>query len=60
MPLEVDDEYWEHEDPAMAWVQPPGKPPMISAFNCWIKLTEIAAFALRTLVSKDYQNFYCR
>ncbi|KAI0789145.1 fungal-specific transcription factor domain-containing protein [Abortiporus biennis] len=49
MPLEVDDEYWEHEDSNMAFIQPPGKPPQISAFVCWIKLTQIAALALRKL-----------
>ncbi|CAL1706909.1 unnamed protein product [Somion occarium] len=49
MPLQVDDEYWENEDPALAFRQPPDKPCITAFFNCWIKLTQIAAFALRTL-----------
>ncbi|TCD69801.1 hypothetical protein EIP91_006114 [Steccherinum ochraceum] len=53
MPLEVDDEYWENEDPALAFKQPPGKPSRVSAFICWIKLTRIAAHALRTLYALE-------
>ncbi|THU95658.1 hypothetical protein K435DRAFT_966309 [Dendrothele bispora CBS 962.96] len=49
LPLEVDDEYWETEDPSAAFKQPEGVPCKITAFNLWIKLTQIIAFALRTL-----------
>lgn len=50
LPIEVDDEYWQTEDPALAFKQPPGKPSKIVHLVYWIKLTQIAAFALRTLV----------
>jgi hypothetical protein len=50
LPLEVDDEYWEHEDPAQAFKQPEGKPCSITAFVLFIRLTQIKAFALRTIV----------
>ncbi|KAH8080269.1 fungal-specific transcription factor domain-containing protein [Cristinia sonorae] len=53
MPLEVDDEYWENDDPALAFQQPKGKPSTVSAFSCWIRLTRIAAHALRTLYALE-------
>lgn len=53
LPLEVDDEYWETEDPAHAFQQPPGKPAKIAAFNSYLKLTRIAAYALRNLYALD-------
>ena len=51
LPLECDDEYWINEDPSLAFKQPPGKPSTISFFNCVIRLNQIHAFALRTIVS---------
>lgn len=50
LPLEVDDEYWETEDSEKAFQQPLGKPSKIAAFNSHLKLTKIAAYALRTIV----------
>ena len=50
MPLEVDDEYWENEDPELAFRQPEGKPSLVSGFVQWIKLSHIIAYALKTLV----------
>ncbi len=50
MPLEVDDEYWENDDPELAWHQPEGKPSLVSGFVQWIKLSHIIAYALKTLV----------
>ncbi|KAI0675220.1 fungal-specific transcription factor domain-containing protein [Trametes maxima] len=49
MPLEVDDEYWETEDPELAFRQPAGKPSIVTGFVCWIKLSHIVAFTLKTL-----------
>ncbi|KAH9948554.1 fungal-specific transcription factor domain-containing protein [Amylocystis lapponica] len=49
LPLEVDDEYWENDNPELAFQQPCSKPSTVSAFVYWIKLSQIAAFALRTL-----------
>lgn len=53
LPLEVDDEYWETEDPEKAFQQPPGKPSKIAAFNSYLKLTKISAYALRTIYALD-------
>lgn len=50
MPMEVDDEYWVHPDPEQAFKQPPGKPSKATAFNCLMRLNQILAFALRTIV----------
>ncbi|EEB89361.1 hypothetical protein MPER_12550 [Moniliophthora perniciosa FA553] len=48
-PLDVEDEFWENEDPQLAFQQPPGKPSKITAFILWLSLTQIMAFALRTI-----------
>ncbi|KAF8844397.1 hypothetical protein BDN67DRAFT_1008235 [Paxillus ammoniavirescens] len=53
LPLEVDDEYWETEDAEKAFQQPPDKPSKIAAFNSYLKLTKIAAYALRTIYAFD-------
>ncbi|CAA7261683.1 unnamed protein product [Cyclocybe aegerita] len=50
-PIECDDEYWETEDPEQAFKQPLGKPCIITAFVCHLKMCEILAFTLRTLYS---------
>ena len=52
MPAECDDEYWFHDDPAQAFKQPAGKPSIISAFNALIRLMQIQAATLRTIVSR--------
>ncbi|KAK1231046.1 Gypsy retrotransposon integrase-like protein 1 [Marasmius sp. AFHP31] len=49
LPVECDDEYWEHEDPEKAFQQPPGKPSTLSSFIATIKLCEILAMVLRTM-----------
>ena len=59
LPLEVDDDYWEHPDASQAFKQPPGMPSSISFFNCFLKLTQILAFALRTIVSRFIGFFVC-
>lgn len=51
LPLEVDDEFWENEDPELAFRQPEGKPALVSCFVHWIKLSHVVAYALKTLVS---------
>ncbi|KAF9241629.1 fungal-specific transcription factor domain-containing protein [Melanogaster broomeanus] len=53
LPLEVDDEYWEPEDAEKAFQQPPDKPSRIAAFNSYLKLTKIAAYAMRTIYALD-------
>jgi hypothetical protein len=53
-PEEVDDEFWENEaHPEQAFVQPQGKPSLVAAFNARIKLSQILAFALRTVGASD-------
>lgn len=50
LPLEVDDEYWENEDPELAFRQPEGKPSRVTAYNLWLRLTDIIDLVLRTFV----------
>ncbi|XP_006459669.1 hypothetical protein AGABI2DRAFT_218980, partial [Agaricus bisporus var. bisporus H97] len=51
LPVECDDEYWEHPDPEKRWKQPPGKPSLVASFLCFLKLSQVLAFALRTIYS---------
>lgn len=51
LPTECDDEYWNHPDPNLAWKQPSGKASIVTFFNCFLRLNQILAFALRTIVS---------
>ncbi|KAF5342022.1 hypothetical protein D9611_002055 [Ephemerocybe angulata] len=51
MPIECDDEYWDHPDPEQRWKQPPGKPSLITAFILYLKLNQVLAFSLRTIYS---------
>ncbi|KDR68550.1 hypothetical protein GALMADRAFT_256803 [Galerina marginata CBS 339.88] len=51
LPVDCDDEYWENEDPAKRFKQPPGKPSLITAFILYLKLHQILAFSLRTIYS---------
>ncbi|KAF8628855.1 hypothetical protein AX15_003649 [Amanita polypyramis BW_CC] len=51
-PVQCDDEYWEiDENSYVTFNQPPGKPSYITGFIAHLKLTEILAFAMRTLYS---------
>jgi len=49
LPLEVDDEYYD--EVKKEWKQPEGKPARISAFNHYVKLQGILAYAIRTVYS---------
>jgi hypothetical protein len=53
MPLEVDDEYWETASPGAAFTQPTGSPSKVAAFTARIKLSQIVAFALRTVCASE-------
>lgn len=55
LPLEVDDEYW---DSAYDFKQPPAVPSKISAFNQFIKITQIMAFTLRTVYAVDTSKVF--
>ncbi|GLB37480.1 putative fungal specific transcription factor [Lyophyllum shimeji] len=58
LPLEVDDEYWEAEDPAMSFRQPEGVPAKICLFNQVIKLSQVMAFALKTVYVVDRSKIF--
>lgn len=50
-PLEVDDDFWVPADPSLpTFVQPEGKPSAITGFVCMLKLNQIIAQTLRTIV----------
>ncbi|KAJ7617620.1 fungal-specific transcription factor domain-containing protein [Mycena polygramma] len=51
LPTECDDEYWQHEDPACSFRQPPGKPSRVAFFNSFLRLNNILAFSLYLLYS---------
>ncbi|KAF8995120.1 fungal-specific transcription factor domain-containing protein [Cyathus striatus] len=51
MPIECDDEYWEHPDPRHRFKQPEGVPSTVTAFNQHLRLTKIMTFALTTVYS---------
>ncbi|KAJ7578642.1 fungal-specific transcription factor domain-containing protein [Mycena floridula] len=49
LPIECDDEYWEHPDPAKAFQQPVDKPSKVTSFICFIQLMDLMATAVRKL-----------
>ncbi|KAI0047765.1 hypothetical protein FA95DRAFT_1492043 [Auriscalpium vulgare] len=53
LPLDVDDEYWENEDPKLAFKQPAGKTSMVAAYICWLRLTDIFAYVMRVFYSTE-------
>ncbi|KAI0749212.1 fungal-specific transcription factor domain-containing protein [Daedaleopsis nitida] len=51
LPTECDDEYWAGGESEPPFKQPPGKPSRIAFFNCFVRLHQILAFAMRTIYS---------
>ncbi|KAI0090934.1 fungal-specific transcription factor domain-containing protein [Irpex rosettiformis] len=51
LPVECDDEYWVQDGNALYFVQPPDKEPTVAYFNCFLRLNQIQAFAMRTVYS---------
>jgi hypothetical protein len=51
LPIECDDEYWEHPDPSQCFKQPPGKPSTVAYFIAYLKLSQVLAMTLRTIYS---------
>ncbi|KAH9926304.1 uncharacterized protein BXZ73DRAFT_49447 [Epithele typhae] len=49
LPMECDDEYWLDDLGKPSFKQPDGKPSKITAFNCYIRLSQILLFAVRTI-----------
>ncbi|KAG6901652.1 hypothetical protein C0995_009543 [Termitomyces sp. Mi166 len=50
-PIECDDEYWEHPDPAKRFKQPPNKPSYVTGFVTLLKLNQVLTIILRTIYS---------
>jgi len=51
LPVECDDEYWVQDGSTLQFLQPDDKPPITSFFNCFLRLNQIQAFAMRTIYS---------
>jgi hypothetical protein len=51
-PLEVDDNFWDNNDPQLSFQQPPDKPSTVTAFILWLQLTDFTASALHYFVSR--------
>ena len=56
LPVDCDDEYWDHPDPEQRFKQPENKPSLISAFILYIKLNQILSKCL-TIVSLFILHF---
>ncbi|KAK0205018.1 hypothetical protein DFS33DRAFT_1382918 [Desarmillaria ectypa] len=63
MPIECDDEYWEHPNPSRAFKQPAGKLSTVTFWVKYLELLEIFAFMHRTIcavkrsaISKDVRG----
>ena len=57
-PIECDDEYWVTPDPEKAFKQPEGKPSTAAFFVSTLRLKQIQALALRTIVRDFYPREY--
>ena len=51
LPTECDDEYWLTPEGEPLFKQPPGKPSKVTAFVYMLRLGQILAFSMRTIVS---------
>ncbi|KAJ3793177.1 fungal-specific transcription factor domain-containing protein [Lentinula aff. detonsa] len=49
LPIECDDEFWEHPDPEQAFKQPQGRPSLMTFWTTHLKLMDILAFAQKNL-----------
>ncbi|KAI0337246.1 hypothetical protein BDW22DRAFT_1364331 [Trametopsis cervina] len=49
--IECDDEYWTQTGATVEFRQPTDKSPRVSFFNCFLRLNQIQAFAMRTIYS---------
>ncbi|KAJ3710185.1 fungal-specific transcription factor domain-containing protein [Lentinula raphanica] len=49
LPIDCDDEYWEHSDPDRAFQQPPGIPSSTSYWIAFLKLMDILGLTLHTI-----------
>ncbi|KAF8658322.1 hypothetical protein AX16_002090 [Volvariella volvacea WC 439] len=51
LPTECDDEYWDCNDAKLNFRQPPEVPSAIAFFNCYVKLMDILASAMKAIYS---------
>lgn len=56
LPIDCDDEFWDHPDPTLNFKQPSGKPSTMSFFHCYLRLHDILATAMRALYSLRKPN----
>ncbi|KAJ3717998.1 hypothetical protein C8R42DRAFT_552803, partial [Lentinula raphanica] len=49
LPLECDDEFWEHPDPEQSFKQPSGRPSKMEYWRVLLKLIDILAFAQKNI-----------
>ncbi|KAJ3495824.1 hypothetical protein NLJ89_g10571 [Agrocybe chaxingu] len=56
MPVECDDEYWEHPDPEQRFKQPPNKPCTITGFVLFLRLMHIMSCCIRGIYSLNKTN----
>jgi hypothetical protein len=56
LPVDCDDEYWDHPDPEKCFKQAPNRPSSVTSFILFIRLQKILAFSLRTIVSYPLTN----
>ncbi|KAJ4490959.1 fungal-specific transcription factor domain-containing protein [Lentinula aciculospora] len=49
LPIDCDDEYWDHPDPGKAFQQPPDRPSTMSYWICFLKLMNIADLTLHSI-----------
>lgn len=60
LPIECDDEYWEPQSTVNAFKQPPGRPAIVSYFNCYLKLTSLITVCLRTVYAMNRSQIRLR
>ncbi|KAF5339474.1 hypothetical protein D9758_015322 [Tetrapyrgos nigripes] len=49
LPVQCDDEYWEHPDPELAFKQPPGRPSKLVYLITFLRLLDILNIAQKTI-----------
>ncbi|KAJ3875250.1 fungal-specific transcription factor domain-containing protein [Lentinula edodes] len=58
LPIECDDEYWEHPDPKLAFQQPFGNPSIMSYWIHFLKLMNIADLTLHTILAVKQSDMW--
>ena len=58
LPTECDDEYWLTPEGEPLFKQPPGKPSRVTTFVCMLRLGQILALVMRTIVSNVSENLF--